>query len=130
MAIFALGYAAAMIAVVAYVAVFARRRLDPMMTMRIALLSAMTFPYLLPKMHERYLLLADLLSFAIAVIARDRRSVQVFLACELASTIAIFGSMFDFLYVVAASAVPATVAIALLLLQLRVDPAQAGTRQR
>nr|WP_294812809.1 hypothetical protein [uncultured Sphingomonas sp.] len=130
MAIFALGYAAAMIAVVAYVAVFARRRLDPMMTMRIALLSAMMIPYLLPKMHERYLLLADLLSFAIAVIARDRRSVQVFLACELASTIAIFGSMFDFLYVVAASAVPATVAIALLLLQLRVDPAQAGTRQR
>jgi Gpi18-like mannosyltransferase len=130
MAIFALGYAAAMIAVVAYVAVFARRRLDPMMTMRIALLSAMMIPYLLPKMHERYWLLADLLSFAIAVIARDRRSVQVFVACQLASTIAIFGSMFDFLHVVAASAVPATVAIALLLLQLRADPAQAGTRQR
>jgi Gpi18-like mannosyltransferase len=130
MAIFALGYAAALIAATAYVAVFARRRLDPMMTMRIALLSAMTIPYLLPKMHERYWLLADLLSFAIAVIARDRRSVQVFLACQLASTIAIIGSMSDFPYVVAASVVPATVAIALLLLQLRAAPAQAGTRQR
>lgn len=133
MAIFALGYAAAATAAVAYVAIFARRRLHPMMTMRIALLSAMMIPYLLPKMHERYLLLADLLSFAIAVIARDRRSAQVFVACQLASTIAIFGSMFDFLYVVAASAVPATVAIALLLLQLRAEPAQqsqAGTRQR
>ena len=122
LAIFALGYAAAGMAAVAYVAIFARRRLDPIMTMRIALLSAMMIPYLLPKMHERYLLLADLLSFAIAVIARDRRSAQVFVACQLASTIAIFGSMFDFLYVVAASAVPATLAIALLLLQLRADP--------
>jgi Gpi18-like mannosyltransferase len=133
LAIFALGYAAAAIAAVSYVAVFARRRLDPLMTMRIALLSAMTIPYLLPKMHERYLLLADLLSFAIAVIAHDRRSAQVFVACQLASTIAIFGAMFDFLYVVAASAVPATLAIALLLLQLRADAAeqsQAGTRQR
>lgn len=129
-AIFALGYAAAMMAAVAYVVIFARGRLDRAMTMRIALLSAMMIPYLLPKMHERYLLLADLLSFAIAVIAPDRRSVQVFIACELASTIAIFGSMFDFPYVVAASAVPGTVAIALLLLQLRADPAQAGTRQR
>jgi len=100
------------------------------MTTRVALLSAMIIPYLLPKMHERYFLLADLMSFAIAVIARDRRSAQVFVACQLASTIAIFGSMFDFPRVVAASVVPATVAITLLLLQLRADAGQAGTRQR
>lgn len=133
LAIFALGYAAAGIAAVAYVAIVARKHLDPMMTMRLALLSAMMVPYLLPKMHERYLLLADLLSFAIAVVARDRRSVQVFVACELASMIAVFGSMFDFPRVIAASIVPATVALVLLLLQLRAEPGarrQAGTRQR
>jgi len=130
LAIFALGYAAAGLATVAYVAIFVRRRLDPVMTTRVALLSAMIIPYLLPKMHERYFLLADLMSFAIAVIARDRRSAQVFVACQLASTIAIFGSMFDFPRVAAASVVPATVAITLLLLQLRADAGQAGTRQR
>lgn len=130
MAIFALGYAAAGLASAGYVAIFARKRLDPMMTMRIALLSAMMVPYLLPKMHERYFLLADLLSFAIAVIACDRRSAQVFVACQLASIIAIFGSMFDFPRVAAASVVPATLAITLLLLQLRADSRQAGTRQR
>ncbi|QDZ08656.1 hypothetical protein FPZ24_15260 [Sphingomonas panacisoli] len=128
LAIFWVGYAAAALTGLAYVAVFARARLSALGTMRIALLSAMMIPYLLPKMHERYFLLADLLSFAIAVIARDRRSMQIFVACEAASTIAIFGSMFDFYRIVAISVIPATGALVLLLVEIRRD--QAGTRSR
>ena len=97
-----------------YVAVMARRELNGAELLRAALLSALIVPFLLPKMHERFTLLADLLAFALAFTMHDRESWRICLAVIGASTVATFGAMFDgrgFLLLPAAASVVEAAAI-------------------
>jgi Gpi18-like mannosyltransferase len=76
--------------------VFAFRRLEgtPVTLLGLALLSAMLLPFLLPKMHERFFFLADVLAFAYAALRRDRLGWAAFLLVETASVAALLGMMF------------------------------------
>jgi Gpi18-like mannosyltransferase len=56
----------------------------------LALLSAITMPYLLPAMHERYFFLADILSICLYVAKRDTRSLLTAIFVQLGSFAAIF----------------------------------------
>jgi hypothetical protein len=67
--LFVIGYAAGIIFSVTYVALLCRRRLSRKQMMEAALLSALALPFLLPKMHERFTLLADLLALSLAFIS-------------------------------------------------------------
>ena len=53
-----------------------------------ALFSAILLPWFLPKMHERYFLLADLLAFCLAYV--DRRGIPIFLAVQAGSLLSLF----------------------------------------
>jgi Gpi18-like mannosyltransferase len=85
-----IGYGAAALALVAYVALFARRRMTPKLLLAAATLSALIIPWLLPKMHERYFMLADLLSFALAFAARGRSTLLIAVLVQFASVSAYF----------------------------------------
>lgn len=55
---------------------------------RAALLSSMMLPWLLPKMHERFFFLADIIAFALAWLCSDRKSGLIFLGVQGASVLA------------------------------------------
>ena len=58
-----------------------------------ALLSALLLPGLLPRMHERYFLLADLLAFAYAVRRRDLGGWLIFGAVEVGSSLGLLAAV-------------------------------------
>ncbi|WP_436805773.1 hypothetical protein [Sphingomonas sp. DT-51] len=71
------------------VAFAARDRLDdPRRVLLVALTGAMLVPYVLPKMHNRYFFLADVLSFAYAIASPSRRAVRIAILVQLASLLA------------------------------------------
>lgn len=82
-------YAATLVAVGLFVRRFPQRSL-----LAAALFSAILVPWLLPKMHERYFLLADLLSFCLAFV--DRRAVPIFLAVQAGSLLSLFAYATNF----------------------------------
>ena len=94
--------AAAVIGVAAFVWRFPHRSL-----LAAALFSAILVPWLLPKMHERYFLLADLLSFCLAYV--DRRGIPIFLAVQAGSLLSLlaYGTAFDALNVAGSIAMTA-----------------------
>ena len=55
------------------------------------LLAALVIPFLLPKMHERFFFLADVLAFVLAWSSRDVRSLLVVLLVEGGSIAALAG---------------------------------------
>lgn len=89
--LFPVGYIAATAAAVALTAALSRSRSSAPALIRSALLPAIALPYLLPSMHERYFLLADILAFALAWLARDRRSIAVAVLVVGSSTLALAG---------------------------------------
>lgn len=107
-ALFPIGYAAALAAGAAFVAVFSRRSWSPAGLIAGALLCALMLPWLLPKMHERYFFLADLLAFSLALVSRDRASLAIALAVQLASLSAYFSYYVDWPFpAIAGSLLPA-----------------------
>lgn len=86
-----LGHVAAALAVVAYLAAYGRRDFDAPWLIALALLAAIIVPFLLPKMHERFFFLADILAFVLALVGRDRRSILLFLLVQGASVLALAG---------------------------------------
>ena len=88
-----LGLFAAAAASVLFVIAFRRLESMPATIVALALLSAMLLPFLLPKMHERFFFLADVLAFAYAALRRDRLGWVVFLLVETASIAALLGMM-------------------------------------
>jgi Gpi18-like mannosyltransferase len=70
--LFLIGYVAAVIFSATFVALFCRRRLSREQMIEASLLSALALPFLLPKMHERFTLLADLLALSLAFISPKR----------------------------------------------------------
>ena len=74
---------------VVLVAAAARGRLDdPRRVLLVALTGAMLVPYVLPKMHNRYFFLADVLSFAYAIVSPSRRATWIALLAQMASLLA------------------------------------------
>jgi Gpi18-like mannosyltransferase len=89
-----LGFAAAAAASVLFVIAFRRLESTPVQLVALALLSAMLLPFLLPKMHERFFFLADVLALAYGALQRDRVAWAVFLLVETASAAALIGVLF------------------------------------
>lgn len=89
-----LGMVAAAAASVLFVIVFHRVEGTPVRLIALALLSAMILPFLLPKMHERFFFLADVLALAYVALRRDRLGWAIFLLVETASVAALLGMMF------------------------------------
>ena len=56
----------------------------------IALLSAIVLPFLLPRMHERYFFLADVLALALALSLRTRMAIIAAVSIQLASLASLF----------------------------------------
>jgi len=56
----------------------------------IALLSAIALPFLLPRMHERYFFLADVLALALALSLRTRMAIIAAVSIQLASLASLF----------------------------------------
>lgn len=79
------GLTATTLAGLAIGALALRRRLEGADLLLLALLSAALMPYLLPKMHERYFFLADLLAFALAVVRPRPWTIFVAVAIQLGS---------------------------------------------
>ena len=89
-----LGFAAAAAGSILFVLAFHRLEGTPGNLVALALLGAMLLPFLLPKMHERFFFLADVLALAYAAIRRDRLGWAVFLLIELASGAALIGVLY------------------------------------
>ena len=88
---FWVGYAAAIIAA-AGIAMGLRRHLATTHGMLlVALLSTSLLPFLLPKMHERYLLLADVLALCLALSARSPSTIALAAVVQSASLLALAG---------------------------------------
>lgn len=86
-----LAMASAVGAIAAYVAWLAAsaRHLDTAMLLRAATLAPLIAAGLLPRMHERYFILADILSVALAMTLRERPSWTIAALVQAGSTLAV-----------------------------------------
>ena len=89
-----LGYAAAAAASVAIGILTTSAANRPRALHFLALLSALALPFLLPKMHERYFFLADLLSLAAAISYPRRAAITTAAATQLASLLSLITYLF------------------------------------
>lgn len=104
------GYAATFVASALYV----RNFRGPLV--KLALLSAILVPWLLPKIHERYFLLADILSLA-ATFA-DRRTVPILIMAQLGSLLALTAYIYVWMPFIVFGSVFMTAALVMLLVQI------------
>ena len=84
-----LGYAAAASVAMAVGALAAGSTHKPKVLLALALLSATALPFVLPKMHERYQFLADILALALALVASDRKAIAIAVAVQFTSLTAL-----------------------------------------
>ena len=89
------GQVAAVAATAAYLYRFRRFDGGPARLLALALLSSLMLPFLLPKMHERFFFLADVLAFLLVFIRRDWRSFAIFCLVEGASLLALWGVLLN-----------------------------------
>jgi Gpi18-like mannosyltransferase len=134
-AAFPLGYALAATAAVAVTATCSRRELDSEAVMIAALLSAILLPFLLPKMHERYFFLADVLALVMAYRWPDRIWLCAFV--QVGSLLSLVAYLWPAPWLNAAASVPMAAAL-LMTLRLAADynrvidalPGDDGCRRR
>src|SRR5205823_5499154 len=100
--VFPFGYALGAAGAVAVVVSSIRSR-NPV---RVALLSALLIPFLLPKMHERFFFLADILSLAIAYVRRDRISIAVAVLVQAGSYLSVVAYLRAWPWLNAAATLP------------------------
>jgi Gpi18-like mannosyltransferase len=105
--VFLVGYFATVAATILYVWRFR----EPLLIA--ALLSAILVPWLLPKVHERYFLLADVLALAAALI--DRRAAFILVCVQLGSLFALMAYILVWLPLIIVGSVFMTTALYLLL---------------
>jgi Gpi18-like mannosyltransferase len=113
-----IAFAAAAAATIAYIGWF-RRAMSGSDMIAAALLSTLMLPGLLPRMHDRYFFLADVLALALAIRCRDRSSWLILAGVQTGSTFALYSCITSNSGPAAASAIAmiaATVAVALRLL--------------
>lgn len=87
------GSVAAAVAAGAFVITYRSHEGEAADLLALALLSACLMPFLLPKMHERFFFLADVLAFLLAFIRQDRKSMGIFFLVQGASVLALIGIM-------------------------------------
>ena len=91
----ALACAVGVSAAIAYLLFLRKQRLSPEQLVAAATLSAAMLVWTLPRMHERYLILADVLAVCWAMIAPSRKSICTAVLLQLASVSAILGFMYQ-----------------------------------
>ena len=84
-----IGISAAVATAISIVALSAAVVRNPRAMVLLALLSSLALPFLLPKMHERYFFLADLLSLAAAISYREPKVFWMAGATQLASLLSL-----------------------------------------
>lgn len=93
----ALGASAALLATLLLAALSVRaRRLDKEDLLLLSVTVAAAMPYVLPKMHERYFFLADVLAYAMAVCQPRPWTIGVATAIQIGSVLAYASHMLDF----------------------------------
>jgi Gpi18-like mannosyltransferase len=92
-----IGYSAAVAAAagIAYLSYRAKREA----MLPVALLSAIAVPFILPRMHERYFFLADVLSLALALSLRSRMAITAAVGIQFASLASLLSYFFLVFYV-------------------------------
>jgi Gpi18-like mannosyltransferase len=110
--LFPAGYAFALVATGAVVAL-TPKTLSPATILRAGLLSAIAIPFVLPRMHERYFLLADVFAFVLAWTMRDRTSIIIAILVMGSSTLALSGYLLRESVLILASIAPMACALAL-----------------
>jgi Gpi18-like mannosyltransferase len=88
---FAVGYALATVASIAYIWHVSRSAVSKAQLLPAAALSAAMIPWLLPAMHERFLILAEILAFCFAAANRGRKSIAAAALMQLAALYAVYG---------------------------------------
>jgi Gpi18-like mannosyltransferase len=78
-----------------YVAWLSSRRITPPLIVPAALLATLLVVGLLPRMHERYFFLCDILALTLALTSRRRAELLIFALVQSASTLAILGYVLD-----------------------------------
>lgn len=86
-----LATAAAIGGTAAYIARFSAQTLDNRGLLSAALLATLITAGLLPRMHERYFFLADVLALCLALVCRDRPSQTIAILVQAGSTLALLG---------------------------------------
>jgi Gpi18-like mannosyltransferase len=124
---FWLGYVAAAAAPLAYVAAYRRRSFSKGDMIAAALLGSCLMPFFLPKMHERFFFLSEVLAFALAFSEQDRRSMKLFWLVQAAWALAMASAMFDVPLLGTAGA--AAILSAMLLLVNRLRSRSAETKR-
>jgi Gpi18-like mannosyltransferase len=109
---YAVGYAIAAAATVAIGASSAKLARNPKPLLLLALISAVAVPFLLPKMHERYFFLADVLALALALSSRDRGVIGIAVAVQFASLAALVSYIYDWRVPVLIGSLAAAAALA------------------
>lgn len=120
--------AAAAAATILYVSWLRHRRLDAGVTVLAALLAVLLVPGLLPKMHDRFFFLADLLAFAYVRLAPGRYGLTLLVATQLGSLLALLAFLLGEPWLAAVGAVPmitATIGVGILLARRLPVPAPA-----
>ena len=93
--LYILGYAAAAVSALAVGVLAARSLGKPIAMLRIALLSAMALPFLLPMMHERFFFLADVLALTLALAARNRPAIAIAVGVQITSLTALMSYIYN-----------------------------------
>lgn len=110
-----LAFAAAVGATATYVARLTVAPLGKRQLMEAALLAPLIVVGMLPRMHERYFFLADVIAFAIAVAWPDRRSIGIAMLVQLGSALGLLAYLSGIAGLAVLGAVPmiaATIAVA------------------
>ena len=106
----------------AYVARVSVTRLDQRMLIAAALLAPLIMVGLLPRMHERFFFLADVLSLVLALACRDRASWRIAILVQAGSSLGIIGYLVGS-NILSMLGVPAMIAATVFTLQIVVKPA-------
>ncbi|MGN6059181.1 MAG: hypothetical protein ACTHOI_11440 [Sphingomicrobium sp.] len=91
-----IGISAAIAAAVPIAALARRGCRDPQLLVLLAALSGTVFPFLLPKMLERYYFLGDVMTLALALSLKDRRATVAALSVQLASVLSHMTYLYSF----------------------------------
>lgn len=110
MPLLGLAFTAAIGVSAAYIARFSAQPMHGRVLIAAALLAMLVTAGLLPKMHERFFYLADIVALVLAVAADDRNSWRTALLVQTGSTLALFAYLSGIESVAAISAVPMLIA--------------------
>ena len=110
---YVVGYAAATAAALGIGALTAKAVRRPQAMVALALMSAFAIPFLLPKMHERYFFLADVLALTLALAWPTRRNITIAAGVQVASLSALLSYVYDWPPLVLAGSVVAAATLAL-----------------